>query len=84
MTTCLMTLRSDAEESLMQTSNELNRLPKARFDITSAIFFAALKTLPALRPWAATLSEDEARLLDDAEFCEDPDAYLATAAEITR
>jgi hypothetical protein len=74
--------RDDAKESLMRTSNELDQLLKDRFDITSADFVAALKTLPALRPWATTLSEDEARLLDDAEFREDPDAYLATAAEI--
>jgi hypothetical protein len=78
-----MGTRNEAKEDLVRTSNELNNLLKDRFDITSADFVAALKTLPTLRPWATTLSEDEARLLDDAEFREDPDAYLAAAAEIT-
>lgn len=78
----MMGTRDEAKEDLVRTSNELNKLLKDRFDITTADFVAALKTLPALRPWAATLSEDEARLLDDAEFREDPDAYLAAAAEI--
>lgn len=78
----MMGTRDEAKEDLLRTSNELNRLLKDRFDITSADFVAALKTLPALRPWATTLSEGEARLLDDAEFREDPEAYLAAVAEI--
>lgn len=44
---------------------------------------AALKALPAHRPWAATLTADEARLLDDAGFTEDPEAYAEIAADVT-
>ena len=77
-----METRDEVQEDFVKTSNELNKLLKDRFDITSADFVAALKTLPALRPWATTLSEDEARLLDDADFREDPNAYLAAGAEI--
>lgn len=40
---------------------------------------AALKTLPAIRPWAAELSSDAARLLDDVGFTEDPVAYARAA-----
>ncbi len=36
-----------------------------------------------LRPWAATLTADEARLLDDAGFTEDPEAYAEIAADAT-
>jgi len=66
----------------MSPRNELDQLLKERFDIDRDAFVTALKTLPALRPWAATLTEGEARLLDDADFREDPNAYVAAAAEI--
>ncbi|MBD0323560.1 MAG: hypothetical protein ICV72_09270 [Aldersonia sp.] len=66
----------------MRTSNELNELLEDRFHISTADFVAVLKRLPAVPPWAATLSEDEARLLDDAEFREEPDANLPAAAEL--
>lgn len=78
----MMATRSDAAQEVMKARYELDQLLKDRFDITSADFIAALKALPAVRPWAATLSDDEARLLDDVDFREDPDAYLATGAEI--
>lgn len=77
-----MRARSEAQADQLRTSSELNELLKDRFDITSADFVAALKTLPALRPWASSLSEDEARLLDDVGFSEDPAAYLAAATEV--
>jgi hypothetical protein len=44
---------------------------------------AALKTLPAIRPWAAELSAEEARLLDEAGFTEDPNAYATVAADVS-
>lgn len=66
----------------MQTNPELDQLLHDRFDITTTEFVAALKVLPALRPWAASLTENEARLLDDAHFPEDRDAYLAAGTEI--
>ncbi|CAN3132245.1 hypothetical protein ACNUDN_30415 [Mycobacterium sp. smrl_JER01] len=61
---------------------ELDQLLHDRFDIGTADFVAALKALPALRPWAASLTEEEARLLDDAGFAEDREALLAAGAEI--
>lgn len=63
-------------------TSELDRLLKDRFDLSRDDFVAALKTLPAIRPWAAALSEAESRLLDDADFREDPRAYLAAGADI--
>jgi hypothetical protein len=66
----------------MSTGSELERLLQDRFEISRADFLAALKTLPAVRPWATALTADEARLLDDADFREDPQAYLAAGTEI--
>ncbi|CAN5875212.1 hypothetical protein BH09ACT7_BH09ACT7_28960 [soil metagenome] len=43
---------------------------------------AALKALPAISPWSAGLSEQEARLLDAAGFTEDPAAYAEVAADV--
>ena len=61
---------------------ELEQLLRERFEITTDDFVAALKYLPASRPWATSLTEDEARLLDDADFTEDRDAFVAAGAEI--
>ncbi|MUL48412.1 hypothetical protein FZI85_27870 [Mycobacterium sp. CBMA293] len=66
----------------MSTINELDQLLHDRFDISRDDFVAALRTLPSVRPWATTLSDDEARLLDDADFDEDPQAYIAAGTEI--
>ncbi|MUL82182.1 MULTISPECIES: hypothetical protein [unclassified Mycolicibacterium] len=66
----------------MRANSELDQLLQDLFDITTTDFVAALKTLPALRPWAAALTEDEARLLDDADFTEDRDAFLTAGTEI--
>ncbi|KQH79007.1 hypothetical protein AO501_03530 [Mycobacterium gordonae] len=66
----------------MPNRTELDELLLDRFDITTPQLIVALKGLPALRPWAAALTEDEARLLDDADFAEDQDAFVAAAAEI--
>ena len=66
----------------MPTNPELEQLLQDRFDITTTDFVAALKFLPASRPWAASLTEDEARLLDDADFAEDRDAFVAAGTEI--
>jgi len=66
----------------MQTNPELEQLLQDRFEITTTDFVAALKFLPASRPWAASLTEDEARLLDDADFAEDRDAFVAAGTEI--
>lgn len=66
----------------MAANPELEQLLWDRFEITATDFVAALKFLPASRPWAASLTRDEARLLDDAQFTEDRDAFVAAATEI--
>ncbi len=66
----------------MSTPPELEHLLQDRFDITTTEFVVALKSLPASRPWAASLTEDEARLLDDADFVEDRDAFVTAGTEI--
>ncbi|MBV8349792.1 MAG: DNA-binding protein [Mycolicibacterium sp.] len=66
----------------MPASDELDQLLDERFGLQRADLVAALKTLPAIRPWAASLSEDEARLLDESGFTEDPQAYQKVAADI--
>lgn len=66
----------------MTADPELDQLLHDHFDISTSDFVAALKALPALRPWAASLTEDEARLLDDAGFDEDREAFLAAGTEI--
>lgn len=66
----------------MTNDPELERLLQDRFAITTTQFMAALRLLPASRPWSASLTEDEARLLDDADFGEDRDALVAAGIEI--
>lgn len=65
------------------STDELDQLLLDRFNLRRSDLIAALKTLPAHRPWAATLTTDEARLLDDAGFTEDPGAYAEIAADVT-
>lgn len=64
-------------------TDELDELLLDRFHLRRSDVIAALKTLPAQRPWAAALSADEARLLDAAGLVENPDAYAEAAAEAT-
>ena len=64
------------------TTDELDQLLMDRFNLGRADLIAALKTLPAQRPWAATLTEEEAELLDRAGFAEDPEAYAEIAADV--
>jgi nuclear transport factor 2 (NTF2) superfamily protein len=67
------------------TADELDVLLYQKFRLRREDMLAALKALPAISPWAAELSPDEARLLDDAGFTEDPDAYARVAADtVTR
>ncbi|MGB0436520.1 MAG: hypothetical protein ACPHCN_03965 [Mycobacterium sp.] len=66
----------------MSVEHELEQLLHDRFEITPADFAAALRHLPASRPWAATLTETEAHLLDGVDFPEDRDAFVAAGAEI--
>ncbi len=56
----------------MPASDELDRLPQERFGLGRADLITALKTLPAIRPRTVALSEDQARLLDESGFTEDP------------
>lgn len=66
----------------MGAQRELEQLLHDRFDVSAADFVAALHALPAARPWAAALTEDEAHLLDGADFPEDHDALLTAATEV--
>lgn len=66
----------------MPAHPELEQLLRDRYAITTTDFVAALKALPSLQPWAAALTENEARLLDAAHFPEERDADLAAATEI--
>jgi hypothetical protein len=64
------------------TVDDLDQLLYERFNLQRADLVAALKTLPAIKPGAAALTEDEARLLDEAGFVEDPVAFAQAAADI--
>ncbi|BBZ39876.1 hypothetical protein [Mycobacterium conspicuum] len=61
---------------------ELDRLLSERFNLQREDLVAALRTLPAIKPAAAALTEEEARILDDAGFTEDPVAFAESAADI--
>jgi hypothetical protein len=65
------------------TVDELDQLLRDRFDLGRDDLIAAVKTLPADRPGAATLTADDARLLDVAGLTEDPEAYAEIAADVT-
>lgn len=65
----------------MSTNPELEQLLHDRFEITTSEFVAALRVLPTSRPWTASLTEDEARLLDEADFTEDRGAFIASGTE---
>jgi len=62
--------------------DELDHLLREKFGLRRADMLAALRTMPAIHPWAAQLAPEEARLLDQAGFIEDPDAYAAVAADV--
>jgi hypothetical protein len=64
------------------TVDELDQLLSERFNLQRADLLAALKTRLAIKPGAAVLTEDEARLLDEAGFVEDPVAFAEAAADI--
>jgi hypothetical protein len=66
----------------MQVDRELDQLLQERFDVSTTEFVAALKLLPESRPWAASLTDDQARLLDDAGFPEDRDAFVSASTEV--
>ena len=65
------------------TADELDELLYEKFRLTRADMLAALRTLPAIRPGVAELPAREARLLDEAGFTDDLDAYAAAAADIS-
>lgn len=68
----------------MSTVDEdLDELLHDRFGMARKDLVLALRTLPAQRPWAARLTEGEARLLDAAGFTEDPEDYAQIAADTT-
>jgi hypothetical protein len=63
-------------------ADELDQLLLDRFNLDRDDLIAALKTLPAHRPGAATLTAEQARLLDNAGFGEDHEAYAEIAADV--
>jgi hypothetical protein len=63
-------------------TDELDQLLHDRFNLSRADLITALRTFPAQRPWAATLTAEEAGLLDDAGFVEDPEAHTAIATDV--
>jgi hypothetical protein len=64
------------------TRDELDQLLLDRFNLTRDDLITALKTIPPHRPWAATLTAQEAQLLDEAGFVEDPEAYAQVATDV--
>jgi hypothetical protein len=62
--------------------DELDELLRDRFDLSRADVVAALKRLPPLRPGATTLTADQAQLLDDVGFTENPQAYTEAAVDV--
>src|ERR1700751_888682 len=64
------------------TIDELDQLLSERFNLQRADLWAALKTLPAIKPGAAVLTEEEARLLDEAGFVEDPGGCAEAGADL--
>ena len=63
------------------STDELDQLLKDRFNLGRADLIAALKTLPAQRPGAAALTEEQANLLDSAGFTAEPAAHASMAVE---
>ena len=63
-------------------TDELDQLLHDRFNLSRADLITALRTFPAQRPWAASLTTEEARLLDDAGLVEDPEAYTEIATDV--
>ena len=63
------------------TADELDDLLYEKYRLRRSDMVAALRTMPATRPAVAELSDEEARLLDEAGLIEDPDAYAEVAAD---
>ena len=78
----LIAVTDEVWRGALMTADELDQLLLDRFNLDRADLIAALKSLPAHRPWAARLTAGEARLLDDAGFVEDAEAYAEIAADV--
>ena len=65
----------------MSADTELKQLLHDRFGVTTEEFVAALKNLPVSWPAAASITEDEARLLDSVGFGDDRAAFIAVSAD---
>ena len=63
-------------------TDELDQLLHDRFNLSRADLITALRTFPAQRPRAASLTAEEARLLDDAGLVEDSEAYSEIATDV--
>lgn len=63
-------------------TDELDQLLHDRFNLTRADLITALRTFPAQYPRAASLSAEQARLLDHAGLVEDSEAYNEMATDV--
>ena len=62
--------------------DELVELLREHYDLSPDDVVLALRTLPVLRPRAATLTAGQAALLDEVGFSEEPHAYARAAIDI--
>ena len=62
-------------------STGLEEMITQHFGVSAEELTSALDTLPAIRPDAASLSDDEAALYDAADFAEDEQAYARVILE---
>jgi hypothetical protein len=66
---------------VIMATDELDQLLDERFGLRRAEMVAALKTLPAIKPGASALPQDQARLLDESGFVGDREEYAAVATD---
>ena len=62
-------------------ATHLEELIIQHFGVSAEQLSSALDTLPAIRPQAASLSDDEAALYDEADFAVDEQAYARVTLE---
>ena len=66
---------------IVVATDELDQLLDERFGLSRADMVVALKNLPAIKPGTSALSPDQARLLDESGFVEDPEAYAVVTTD---
>jgi hypothetical protein len=68
-------------KKVIAVSTGLEEMITQHFGVSAEELSSALNTLPAIRPDAASLSDDEAALYDAADFPEDEHAYARVTLE---